>query len=150
MTVTGDMCIKLITSLDMASWPKDRCMQAGRRWCLSGTPIQNSVEDLYSCFCFLGYSPYCKRAAFKSMLRDPLQEDPPKGAPLLKVCLKVHHLPPCHFVCAPSSCKMTQDQTDRMMLCKTWGLLCIFTHAFRHASGLRCSCCAFTILQLPE
>ena len=64
-------------------------MQAGRRWCLSGTPIQNSIDDLYSCFCFLRYHPYCKRTAFKSMLKDPLQDDPAKGAQLLQVCLKV-------------------------------------------------------------
>lgn len=67
----------------------DVCIQAGRRWCLSGTPIQNSVDDLYSCFRFLRYNPYCKRAAFKTMLKDPLQDDPLKGAQLLQVCLKV-------------------------------------------------------------
>ncbi|KAL0049899.1 hypothetical protein WJX82_000239 [Trebouxia sp. C0006] len=64
------------------------CLQAGRRWCLSGTPIQNSVDDLYSCFRFLRYNPYCKKAAFKSMLKDPLQDNPAKGAQLLQVCLK--------------------------------------------------------------
>lgn len=65
------------------------CVQAGRRWCLSGTPIQNSVDDLYSCFRFLRYDPYCKRAAFKAMLKEPLQDDPAKGAQLLQICLKV-------------------------------------------------------------
>ena len=64
-------------------------VQAGRRWCLSGTPIQNSVDDLYSVFRFLRYNPYCKRPAFKAMLKDPLQDDPAKGAQLLQVCLKV-------------------------------------------------------------
>lgn len=67
----------------------DPVSQAGRRWCLSGTPIQNSVDDLYSCFRFLKYNPYCKRAAFKAMLKEPLQDDPLKGAQLLQVCLKV-------------------------------------------------------------
>ena len=71
------------------------CTQAGRRWCLSGTPIQNSVDDLYSCFRFLRYDPYCKRAAFKTMLKDPLQDDPLKGAQLLQVCLKVSHVILC-------------------------------------------------------
>ena len=71
-------------------------VQAGRRWCLSWTPIQNSVEDLYSCFRFLRYNPYCKKAAFKTMLKDPLQDHPAKGAQLLQICLKVCQ--PVHFI----------------------------------------------------
>lgn len=76
----------------MQSYPAalEGCVtQAGRRWCLSGTPIQNSVDDLYSIFRFLRYNPYCKRDAFKAMLKDPLQDDPSKGAQRLQICLKV-------------------------------------------------------------
>ena len=77
-------------------------VQAGRRWCLSGTPIQNSVEDLYSCFRFLRYNPYCKKAAFKTMLKDPLQDHPAKGAQLLQICLKVCQ--PIHLLLNPCCC----------------------------------------------
>ena len=82
--------------------------QAGRRWCLSGTPIQNSVDDLYSCFRFLRYDPYCKRAAFKAMLKDPLQDDSLKGAQLLQVCLKVSHV---RFCCLFKLCCMLLQQS---------------------------------------
>ena len=89
--------------LSVSSELAGMCVQAGRRWCLSGTPIQNSVDDLYSCFRFLRYNPYCKRAAFKAMLKEPLQDHPAKGAQLLQVCLKVSPtlLPRSRFVLLP-------------------------------------------------
>ncbi|KAL6060100.1 SWI/SNF-related matrix-associated actin-dependent regulator of chromatin subfamily A member 3-like 1 [Balamuthia mandrillaris] len=33
-------------------------LKAQRRWCLTGTPIQNRLEDLFSLFCFLRFMPY--------------------------------------------------------------------------------------------
>jgi SNF2 family DNA or RNA helicase len=51
-----------------AAW----ALKARRRWCLSGTPLQNSVEDLYSYFRFLRYEPYSRHATFKALIRDPI------------------------------------------------------------------------------
>ncbi|BDA41061.1 Helicase-like transcription factor CHR28 [Coccomyxa sp. Obi] len=65
-----------------------RCLKTSRRWCLSGTPIQNSVEDLFSYFRFLKYEPYSRHAAFKSMLKEPLQCDPTHGGKLLRAALQ--------------------------------------------------------------
>ncbi|CAL8466655.1 g6191 [Coccomyxa elongata] len=65
-----------------------RCLKTSRRWCLSGTPIQNSVDDLFSYFRFLRYEPYSRHAAFKSMLREPLQCDPNHGSKLLRAALQ--------------------------------------------------------------
>lgn len=36
-------------------WSAAYELDAERRWCLSGTPIQNSVDDIYSLFIFLRY-----------------------------------------------------------------------------------------------
>lgn len=47
-------------------------LRAKRRWCLSGTPLQNSVDDLYPLFRFLKYEPYSKASAFKELIRDPI------------------------------------------------------------------------------
>ena len=47
-------------------------LKAERRWCLSGTPIQNSVEDMYSYFRFLHFEPYNKYSTFKTRIRDPI------------------------------------------------------------------------------
>lgn len=45
-------------------------LRAKRRWCLSGTPMQNSVDDLYSYFRFLRYAPYDDFAQFRKHLKD--------------------------------------------------------------------------------
>jgi hypothetical protein len=67
--------------------------QAGRRWCLSGTPIQNSVDELYAYFRFLQYQPYARAPAFKAMLKEPLASQPELGARRLRAALQVCALP---------------------------------------------------------
>ena len=58
-----------------AAW----ALRARRRWCLSGTPMQNSVDDLYSYFRFLRYEPYCSHTEFKRLIRDPCAEQGSKS-----------------------------------------------------------------------
>ncbi|KAG9306614.1 hypothetical protein G9A89_004811 [Geosiphon pyriformis] len=42
------------------------------RWCLTGTPIQNSIEELYSLIKFLRIEPYCDWTEFKMSFVKPL------------------------------------------------------------------------------
>ena len=50
--------------------------------------MQNSIDDLYSYFAFLGYMPYGKLEAFKRLISLPLQRQPEVGAKRLQACLQ--------------------------------------------------------------
>uniref|UniRef100_A0A0E0JPH8 Uncharacterized protein n=1 Tax=Oryza punctata TaxID=4537 RepID=A0A0E0JPH8_ORYPU len=63
-------------------------LRAKRRWCLSGTPIQNAVEDLYSYFRFLRYDPYAEYKKFCFMIKTPISRNPITGYKKLQVVLK--------------------------------------------------------------
>ncbi|PWA87095.1 SNF2-related, N-terminal domain-containing protein [Artemisia annua] len=63
-------------------------LRAKRRWCLSGTPIQNSVDDLYSYFRFLRYDPFAIFRKFCSEIKAPIQRNPVSGYKKLQIILK--------------------------------------------------------------
>ncbi|MCD7466154.1 hypothetical protein HAX54_002583 [Datura stramonium] len=63
-------------------------LRAKRRWCLSGTPIQNAVDDLYSYFRFLKYDPYAVYKQFCSTIKVPIQRYPTTGYRKLQAVLK--------------------------------------------------------------
>ncbi|KAJ4013298.1 hypothetical protein NW752_007594 [Fusarium irregulare] len=43
-----------------------------RRWCVSGTPIQNCLNDLVSLLRFLKFEPFCDMAVFQRYILEPL------------------------------------------------------------------------------
>ncbi|XP_043714858.1 helicase-like transcription factor CHR28 isoform X2 [Telopea speciosissima] len=63
-------------------------LRAKRRWCLSGTPIQNAIDDLYSYFRFLRYDPYAVYKSFCSMIKVPVTKHPTTGYKKLQAVLK--------------------------------------------------------------
>ncbi|KAM1562124.1 hypothetical protein ACFX1Z_005166 [Malus domestica] len=63
-------------------------LRAKRRWCLSGTPIQNAIDDLYSYFRFLKYDPYAVYKSFISTIKVPISRNPTKGYRKLQAVLK--------------------------------------------------------------
>ncbi|PWZ26800.1 hypothetical protein Zm00014a_009438 [Zea mays] len=64
-------------------------LRAKRRWCLSGTPIQNAIDDLFSYFRFLKYDPYCTYNSFCTMIKHPIARDAINGYKKLQAVLKV-------------------------------------------------------------
>lgn len=73
------------TRVAQAAW----ALRASHRWILSGTPIQNSVNDLYSYFRFLKWAPFDKQATFKSQIADIVKNQPTKGFKKLQHILQV-------------------------------------------------------------
>ncbi|KAI3971952.1 hypothetical protein MKX01_030153 [Papaver californicum] len=63
-------------------------LRAKRRWCLSGTPIQNAIDDLYSYFRFLRYDPYASYKSFLSTIKAPIQRNSELGYKKLQAVLK--------------------------------------------------------------
>lgn len=63
-------------------------LRAKRRWCLSGTPIQNSIDDLFSYFRFLKYDPYAIYKSFTSKIKLPISRNPISGYQKLQAVLK--------------------------------------------------------------
>lgn len=72
------------TRVAQACW----ALRAKRRWCLSGTPLQNVVDDLYSYFRFLRYDPYTTYKAFHELVKLPISRTPTKGYQKLQAVLK--------------------------------------------------------------
>uniref|UniRef100_A0A5B7BJ23 SWI/SNF-related matrix-associated actin-dependent regulator of chromatin subfamily A member 3-like 3 n=1 Tax=Davidia involucrata TaxID=16924 RepID=A0A5B7BJ23_DAVIN len=58
------------------------------RWCLTGTPLQNNLEDLYSLLCFLHVEPWCNWAWWQKLIQRPYENGDPRGLRLIKAILR--------------------------------------------------------------
>ncbi|CAH8355532.1 unnamed protein product [Eruca vesicaria subsp. sativa] len=63
-------------------------LRAKRRWCLSATPIQNTVDDLYSYFRFLRYNPYGVYKSFYLAIKVPFIRNEKLGYKKLQAVLR--------------------------------------------------------------
>ena len=63
-------------------------LRADRRWCLTGTPVQNKLGDLFSLTEFLKFHPLDTYANARKYILDPLSRDDPQG--LENLCLALH------------------------------------------------------------
>ncbi|KAF7808400.1 helicase-like transcription factor CHR28 [Senna tora] len=63
-------------------------LRAKRRWCLSGTPIQNAIDDLYSYFRFLKYDPYAVYRSFYNTIKVPISKNSIQGYKKLQAVLR--------------------------------------------------------------
>ncbi len=50
-------------------------LDACSRWCVTGTPIENSISDLYTLFLFLDYQPWCEKSLWDQFIYNPLYRE---------------------------------------------------------------------------
>src|SRR5947208_3585677 len=62
-------------------------IDAQRRWCLTGTPIQNRLEDVGSLIKFIRVAPFVSNANFRRYIIEPLVAGAPNSAENLRLLL---------------------------------------------------------------
>ncbi|KAL3628014.1 DNA repair protein rad5a [Castilleja foliolosa] len=76
-------------------------LAADCRWCLTGTPIQNNVEDIFSLLRYLKVEPWGSWAWWNKLVQKPFEEGDGRGLKLVQSILK------------PIMLRRTKSSTDR-------------------------------------
>ncbi|KAF8899229.1 DNA repair protein RAD5 [Infundibulicybe gibba] len=63
-------------------------LQARRRWAVTGTPIVNKLEDLFSLLKFLNFKPWSNFSFFRSFITLPFLAHDPKAIEVVQIILE--------------------------------------------------------------
>ncbi|KAF9103992.1 hypothetical protein BGX27_010301 [Mortierella sp. AM989] len=64
-------------------------LTAERRWCLTGTPVQNKLDDLYALVKFLRMHPFDEKVQWTHYISKPIKAANPIGVTRLQTLMKV-------------------------------------------------------------
>lgn len=64
-------------------------LEGERKWCMSGTPLQNKLDDFYSYLCFLKCIPYSEYSSFCFLLKNQNSTYASLGKTKLEILLRV-------------------------------------------------------------
>ena len=62
------------------------------RWCITGTPLNRGLDDLYGLFYFLHANPYSERHFWKHVLQDPYMAGCPAGTQAFACVTPCEHM----------------------------------------------------------
>ena len=74
-------------------------LDAQRRWVLTGTPVQNSLQDLFSLTKFLRFAPFDEQTTVNKHILRPLQQRDRKGLENLRLVMQAFCLRRTNKVC---------------------------------------------------
>ncbi|KAF5542807.1 SNF2 family domain-containing protein [Fusarium phyllophilum] len=99
-------------------------LQTQSRWCLTGTPIQNSLDDFGSLLAFIKVPPFETKAHFDQYIIDPIKKNRIKGFSILRkvvaaTCLRRTKATYGHMLNLPQKTERVEiidmDRNDRRL-----------------------------------
>ncbi|UPL01101.1 hypothetical protein LCI18_012035 [Fusarium solani-melongenae] len=59
-----------------------------RRWCLTGTPVQNTLDNYGALLSFLRIPPFVEKSKFNHWISNPIRDERPHGLPNLRILVQ--------------------------------------------------------------